>query len=138
MALSLQPAGNKSPFRELIPTRVLVVDDEPLVRWSVCTSLAIGGFDAVAAATADDACALAAEWPPPKVVVLDVQRERDGADLMHRLRTIYPDCRFVIMTTAKPEPGGADQRGVRTIQKPFDLRELRRLIGQVIGGSSLL
>ena len=122
------PARGKTPIsRAIVPTRVLVVDYEPLIRWSVCTALAAAGFDAVAASHAQEARRLSAEWPPPKVALLDLRFPKsEGWELVDDIRLMYPDCRFLIMTTA-PRGGGSETRrtnGVEVIEKPFDLARL--------------
>jgi DNA-binding response OmpR family regulator len=121
-------AKNLSP-RRVIPVRVLVVDDESLIQWSVCTALASAGFDAVGARTRDEALRIAAEWPPPKVVVLDITPDGDGRELMTDIRSIYPDCHFLVMSTARRAGVTWPQTtGVRIVEKPFDLAELVRLV----------
>jgi DNA-binding NtrC family response regulator len=110
---------------------VLVVDDEALIRWSICTALAGEGFDAVCAGDAADAQALAQQWPPPKVAVLDgfLSAEKEGS-LMKAIRHIYPYCRFVIITTSPRETRGCPThgRGVQVIHKPFDLAGVVRAV----------
>jgi DNA-binding NtrC family response regulator len=117
---------------------VLVVDDEALIRWSICMALAAAGFDAVAAGSSDDACLLAAEWPPPKVALLDIPPDGQACELMARLRGIYPDCRFLIMSTTRGKCPGLDDTLVQTVAKPFDLGEVVRLVGEAVqqGGAS--
>ena len=119
-------AGGKPPLRRgIVPTRVLVVDNELLIRWSVCTALTAAGFDAVAAADAAEAYQLAAEWPPPKVALVDLRcSPTDGLELVLQIRSVYADCRFLIMTTAHRDASGAAQGGVEVIEKPFDLGQL--------------
>ena len=116
----------KSPIvRAVFPTRVLVVDSEPLIRWSVCAALVSAGFDAVAAADAREAARLAAEWPPPRVALLDLGHpEVDGEDLLSAIRAVYPDCRFLIMTTDPQPRNGSRVNGVEVIEKPFDLARM--------------
>ena len=124
----------KNPIaRAVIPTRVLVVDDEPLIRWSICSALAAHGFDAVAAADGLAARRIAAEWPPPRVVLLD-RTSSDPAclEVLADIRALYPDCRFVVMTTKhgvslRPIFGA----GVEQIVKPFDLQQVVRLVTQL-------
>lgn len=129
---ALAPAKN-STSREGIPIRVLVVDDESLIQWSVCTALAAAGFDAVAARTADDARRIAAEWPPPKVVVLDIRPDGDGRELVTDIRKIYPGCRFLVMSTARRAGVIWPQTtGVQSVEKPFDLSEIVRLVDHVV------
>jgi len=126
---ALSPAKN-SAAREVIPIRVLVVDDEPLIQWSVCTALAAAGFDAVAARGAEEARRCAAEWPPPKVVVLDIHPDGGGCELMTDIRKIYPDCRFLVMSTARRSGNAWPQtNGVQAVEKPFDLAEV---VAQVV------
>lgn len=113
--------------RAIVPTRVLVVDSEPLIRWSVCAALVSAGFDAVAAADATEAAAIAAEWPPPRVALVDLPNsDIDGKELLTSLRAAHPYCRFLVMTTdrrtARIDAARAD--GVEVIEKPFDLAGL--------------
>jgi DNA-binding NtrC family response regulator len=120
-------AHPKTPVtRAIVPTRVLVVDSEPLIRWSICAALTAEGFDAVAAANPVEAARLATDWPPPRVVLLDLRTpDEDAADLL-ACRAVYPDSCFVIMTT-EPRAAGLDAaraNGIEVIEKPFDLRRI--------------
>lgn len=116
--------------RAVIPIRVLVVDDEPLIRWSICAALAAHGFDAVAAADGSAARRMAAEWPPPRVVLLDrTSSDPDCLEVLSDIRALYRNCRFVVMTTKH----GVSLRsvfgaGVEQIVKPFDLQQVVRLV----------
>jgi DNA-binding NtrC family response regulator len=115
------------------PTRILVVDGEPLIRWSICTALATEGLDAVAAADPAEARRLAADWPPPRVVLFDLRApDHDSLELLSDIRRLYPDCRFIIMTTAR----GYSLRyafgdAVELVQKPFDLTQLVQLVKEL-------
>ena len=129
---ALSPAKNFTA-RGLIPIRVLVIDDEPLIQWSVCTALAAAGFEAVGARSAEEARRFAAEWPPPKVVVLDIRPDGQGRELVTDIRKIYPDCRFLVMSTARRSGVAWPQTsGVQTVEKPFDLAEVVRLVDQAV------
>jgi DNA-binding response OmpR family regulator len=117
--------AKKSSPRGILPTRVLVFDDEPLIRWAVCTALEAAGFDAVCAASPDEARRVATEWPPPKVALVDIHPDGRGAELLTDIRAIDPDCRFVIMSTARQgSVAGLWPAGIRIIEKPFDLTSL--------------
>ena len=132
----LSPAEN-SPARGIIPARVIVVDDEPLIQWSVCTALAAAGFDAIGARTAEQARHVAEEWPPPRVVVLDIRPERERAELIANIRAIYPNCRFLVMSTDRRSTADHPyDAGVQTVEKPFDLAEIVRMIGLVVHGGA--
>jgi DNA-binding NtrC family response regulator len=118
-----------------IPNRVLVVDDEPLIRWSLCTALAAAGFDAVGAEDAPAALRLAAEWPPPRVALIDWGPAKDTPRLVTEVRRIHPTCRFVLMTTADRRdlvaPGSWD---AVVVDKPFDLAWIVALVSDAAEG----
>lgn len=130
MSISIFSPAKRPSDRGLIPTRVLVVDDEPLIGWSICTALATAGFDAVAATTLDEARRLAGEWPPPKVALFDVRPDGGGREAMREIRSIYPTCFVIAMSTAPRERVTwlpQDVTGV--IEKPFDIA---RLVARVV------
>lgn len=128
------PPGKTSLVRAEIPTRVLVVDDETLIRWSICTALAAEGFDPVPAADADEAQRLLGQWPPPRVAILDWRFSNgDAQDVRTLIHSVYPDCRFLIMTTAARGAGngaGPSDR-VEVIEKPFDLARIVQLVDKL-------
>ena len=132
MAIPVPFASHSNVLRPPIPARVLVVDDEPLIRWSLCTALEAAGFDAVSAANGLEARQAATEWPPPRVAVIDLLGAHDAADLLDFVRRIYPDCKFVLMTTARRAPGDYDDVRVRVIEKPFDLHKLITIISRLL------
>ena len=122
MATSLERFAKDSPAGARLPTRILVMDQEPLIRWAVCSGLSAAGFDAIPASTCDEARRLAAEWPPPKVALLNVDPDGQGRELLADIAAIYPDCAFVVMSTARRGSlSGVHVDGLRVIEKPFDL-----------------
>jgi DNA-binding response OmpR family regulator len=109
--------------------RVLVVDNEPLIRWSLTAGLRLAGFDAVSAADAFEARTLARQHPPPDVVLLDARLwDADPRQLLEEIRGISPLCRFLILAVAGREvtlPVGAN---VAVIGKPFDLHDVVHVV----------
>jgi two-component system OmpR family response regulator len=136
VAIPVPFASHSSVLRPTIPNRVLVVDDEPLIRWSLCTALEAAGFDAISAADGVEARRAATEWPPPRVAVVDLLGAQDAGGLLDFVRRIYPDCKFVLMTTSRRSPAEHDDDGVRVIEKPFDLHELITVIGGLLESPS--
>lgn len=121
----------KFPARQPeIPPRVLVVDDEPLVRWSLTAGLEAVGFDAVAASNAAEALSLAQVSPAPEVVLLDLRLwDTDPVLLLRDLRAAAPGCRILCLVVAGQDPPPCRQaEGCEVIRKPFDLHEVVRQV----------
>jgi DNA-binding response OmpR family regulator len=115
--------------RDKFPTRVLIVDDEPLVCWSLAAGLRIAGFDAITATTGAEALALARRTPHPTVVLLDVRLSHgDRSALLRDLRIAAPACQLRWLTTETQDPGAPIAEGMMTIRKPFDLAEVVRVV----------
>jgi DNA-binding response OmpR family regulator len=122
-----------------ISSRVLVVDDEPLIRWALSVGLSAAGFDAVAAANANEARRLVHTWPHPDVVLLDLHQE-DCASLLRELRTTLPSCRVLVLGTCCDGDRHPRWEGLDVIAKPFDLADVidrvRRAIASPITASA--
>ena len=75
--------------------------------------------------TADEARRLAAAGVPPRVVLLDVHPDGQPQPLIDQVRAICPDCRFLVMSTARQTTDTLRQFGdVQIVEKPFDLMKL--------------
>jgi DNA-binding NtrC family response regulator len=115
------------------PVHVLVVDDEPLIRWSVTETLADLGLDVEQADSAASALqAIANAALPFDIIVLDLRLPdmRDLA-LLATVRQVLPETPVVLMTAfGTPEVmAQARHLGVRgVLNKPFELTELSRLV----------
>ena len=126
------PAGNFSPAAELFPRHVLVVDDEPLIRWSVAESLSVLGLDVEQAGDASSALrkvTTAAE--PFDVIVLDLRLpDMEDLSLLATLRQLLPGSDLILMTAFGSEEivAAAAALGAAVIGKPFELDELNRLV----------
>jgi DNA-binding NtrC family response regulator len=112
--------------------RVLIVDDEALVRWALATALRAAGFAAITATCGADAILLAEARPAPDAVLIDLELyNTDCVVLVEHIRAMAPGCRVLVMTTAGPEaaPRAASSwAGIPLIRKPFDLADVVRLI----------
>ena len=115
--------------------RVLVVDDEPLVCWSLAVGLRQAGYETDTASVATRAIELAGMRPLPEAVLIDARlHDCDPATLVRELREIAPDCRFLLMTTDRHELPQAPF-DVVMVRKPFDLPDLIKQVGaEVVRG----
>ncbi|HEX6244573.1 MAG TPA: ATP-binding protein, partial [Polyangiales bacterium] len=112
--------------------RVLIVDDEPVVRETIAAILEMQGFTVLAAA--DGECAVEAVHNAGgiDVVVLDLTIPGSSAEDTHRaLRQLLPHA-GILLTSGYSEPGTLDKlcedRRTRFIQKPFSAESLSQHI----------
>ena len=121
-----------SPDAEKFPKQVLVVDDEPLIRWSVSQSLAGLGFDVSEASDAASALKMVTTSPLPfRIVVLDLRLpDMHDLSLLGTLRQLLPNARLILMTAfGTPEVvAAAKDLGATVLSKPFELEELNRIV----------
>ncbi len=118
----------------LKPT-VVVVDDEPLVRWSVAETLGDSGYTVSEAGDALQAVeAVTAEHAD--VVLLDV-RLPDSTDLgvVSVLRRLSPDTKIILMTAYGSDALAQEARSrgaFGVLDKPFDLSVLSPLVAKAL------
>jgi DNA-binding response OmpR family regulator len=109
-----------------VARRVLVADDDPIVRDVVARYLRRGGFE-VAAAEDGEAALSSARTDPPDVLILDLMLPKvDGLEVFRRIQG--PTAPAVIMLTAKGEEidrvVGLELGADDYVTKPFSPREL--------------
>jgi DNA-binding NtrC family response regulator len=116
-----------------VPARVLVVDDELLIRWSVREALAENGFVVSDAADGTSAVrALTDGSALPDVVLLDYRLpDSNDLNLLSTIITLVPHGRVILMTAhATPDvmQGALDRGAFSVVSKPFELQELAALV----------
>lgn len=121
-------------------TKIMVVDDEHLIRWSLEQNLKKQGYEVCTAGTGEDALRLARE-EQPELVLLDYHLPGiNGLEVLQRLKEIDEDI-LVIMVTAQ----GGLETAVNTmrhgaydyINKPFNLDEMAIVIRKALENSDL-
>jgi DNA-binding NarL/FixJ family response regulator len=128
---------------ERAPVRVLLADDQRLVRESLATLLGLlGGIELVATASdGEEAVALAAEHRP-QVVLMDLRMPRvDGIEATRRLRECQPDVRVIALTTFADDESvlGALRAGARGyLTKDASGEDIRSAIELVAAGEAAL
>ena len=119
----------------VLPRRILIVDDEPLIRWCIAETLGTAGYGISQAQDAASALRALTDMPDPDVILLDL-RLPDSSDLrlLERIRTIAPAAAVVIMTAfGTPEiSSDALKLGARAVlTKPFDMQDLAHVVGSL-------
>lgn len=113
--------------------KILVVDDELLIRWSLCETLSDRGYTVLEAEDGKGAVrTLADATELPDVVLLDF-RLPDSKDLnlLERIISMVPEGRVILMTAyGTPELANeALERGAfKVLHKPFEMQEVTSLV----------
>ena len=120
---------------DMVASRVLVVDDEVLIRFVATDILHDAGYAVVEASTADEAIALLAADARFDVIVTDVRMPGavDGLGLLAHVKQRHPAIRVVLtsghLTAHDLGLTGADA----VIGKPYAAATLVEAVGRVMG-----
>ena len=113
--------------------RILVVDDEALIRWSLVETLSDSGYEVVAVTDAESAVQVVAAAAVTFDVVLLDFRLPDSNDLtlLSCLRQLTPTTRMILMTAyGTPEifQRALDLGAYCILNKPFEMSALSPLV----------
>jgi len=107
--------------------RILVVDDEPLMRWSVGETLTACGYAVTEAADAQSAVRAFGDGKHTDLVLLDLRLpDADDLRVLARLRATSPGTPVIVMTAFATREiiEDAATLGASVLAKPFDLSDL--------------
>ncbi len=114
--------------------RVLVVDDEPLIRWSLSEVLAESGHSVTEAADGASAVRALTGDGPFDVVLLDYRLpDSNDLNLLLTIRRQAPQSAVIMMTaygTAEMMSDALALGVYRVVAKPFEVHDLVALISQ--------
>jgi two-component system, response regulator PdtaR len=116
------------PKAQRRPARVLLVEDEPLVRMLLADELREAGLTVVEAATAGEALSFLAVSDEVDVVVTDIQMPggMDGLELAARIRQTHPAIP-IVLTSGNPPPVNLSRVGP-FLMKPYTLHQAVQVV----------
>jgi DNA-binding NtrC family response regulator len=119
------------------PLRVLVVDDELLIRWALREALEAQGYLVSEAADAAAArSAMAEGGAAPDVVILDYRLpDSNDLDLLTSIRQSAPSAAVIMMTaygTADMIAAALNLGAYRVVSKPFEVYHLVDLVAAAL------
>jgi DNA-binding NtrC family response regulator len=118
-------------------SRILVVDDELLIRWSLGEALTAAGYAVVEGRDAAEARqALRDQDHKPDLVVLDYRLpDSNDLGLLTTIRNEAPTVPVILMTaygTAEVEEGALDLGAYRVVSKPFEVHDMASLVTEAL------
>jgi len=123
--------------------RLLLADDEPIIRETISEMLRIDGFVVDVAIDGQDAVEQFSEKPETyDAVILDVVMPRmGGMDAAHRMREIRPDIPVIFATGYDRDHvlrGVEGMQSVAALSKPLHSVTLRQMLGELLEKKDLL
>jgi two-component system response regulator AtoC len=113
---------------------ILVVDDEPLIRWSLVERLRSEGYDVDEAPTGRDALARAAEGVD--LVLLDYKLpDMDGVSVLKALKASDPDVLVILLTAFATIETAVEAMKIGAYHfanKPFNLDDISMLVEKAL------
>jgi DNA-binding NtrC family response regulator len=111
---------------------VLVVDDEPLIRWSLSQTLEQSGHAVVEAGDAESTVRVLSAGDPFDVVLLDYRLpDSNDLNLLATVRRLAPASAVIMMTafgTPEVMTGAVKLGAYQVISKPFEVHEVAALV----------
>ena len=120
------------------PARILVVDDEKLIRWSVSERLQRDGYVVATAETGEQAIeAIAAD--PPDLVLLDVQLPgMNGVETLQKALGLQPEISVIMMSAHSTVDTAVDAMkhgALDFLVKPFPLQLLDAAVERALSSA---
>jgi DNA-binding NtrC family response regulator len=135
IATATEPREFSRPVEKFPALRVLVVDDEPLIRWCLAETLTNSGYQVVESADATSArSAIRDASHAFDVVLLDLRLpDSEDLSLVRAIRHAAPRAQIILMTAfGSPEIVDCARRlgAFRVVSKPFEIDEMADLVAQ--------
>ena len=120
-------------------SRVLVVDDEPLVRTALSETIRRKGFESVIACDGEDALIQFKRTPTP-LIFADVRMPRmDGLELLRQIRAMEPPPRVVLITaygSVETAVQAMKEGAYDFLMKPFSAKRVEEILERALGAET--
>ncbi|MEO6014239.1 MAG: response regulator [Devosia sp.] len=121
-----------------MPISVLVVEDEPMIRFAAVTNLEDEGFDVVEATNADQAIAILTARPDIHILFTDIDMpgSMDGLKLSAFVRDRWPPVRIIVTSGKRLVEITELPAGSVFFPKPYGLDAIATSIRQLLSNAS--
>ena len=134
VSLEGKSRGNRP---DVTTTRILVVEDEMLIRMLIADELRDADYDVVEAGDADEALEVLGTSAPVDLIISDVRMPGsiDGLGLLAAVKAKCPELPFIV-TSGHIEPHVAIQRGAdQFLPKPYSAHVVLSVIHEQLSGT---
>ncbi|CAG0926763.1 Regulatory protein AtoC [Planctomycetaceae bacterium] len=137
----MAPKVGKNPRKAenftMAPKVIIIIDDEPLIRWSLRETLKKEGFTVLEAKDGKSALShFSPEHDGVSGILLDYKLpDTDGIRVLQEIRKTHPDTPVVMMTaygTPEVAEQAAQLKVAAFIEKPFDVKQLVNRVRDLI------
>lgn len=114
--------------------KILVVEDEPLIRLGLATVIEEAGYEVVEAANASDAIKTLEADRGVRLVLTDVDMPggMDGIRLAHYVRDRWPPIQLIVISGKVGVQAGQLPAGAKFVGKPYHEPALLNLVNSLI------
>jgi DNA-binding NtrC family response regulator len=120
--------------------KILVIDDEKLIRWSLKEILTQEGYEVDVTETTGEAINLAREIPYHLIIAdLEIQEE-SGIEMLKKIKEFRPEVKTIILSAhpeQKIQPEFGDLTVFATIEKPFKSDQLLSIAKEAIASATI-
>lgn len=116
--------------------KVMVVEDEPLIRLGLVSTIEDAGYEVVEAANADDAIRKLEQIEGIRLVLTDVDMpgSMDGIRLVHYVNNRWPPVRLVVISGKVGVTSSQLPAGARFMTKPYQETALINMVVTMMSG----
>ena len=118
--------------------KILVVEDEPLIRLGLASTIEDAGYEVVEAASADEAIRKLEQIEDVRLVLTDVDMpgSMDGIRLAHYVNRRWPPIRLVVISGKVGVKPNELPAGARFMAKPYQEPALINMVEAMMGGTA--
>ncbi|RMH63206.1 MAG: response regulator [Calditrichaeota bacterium] len=118
--------------------RLLIVDDEETIRFSLCQSFIIAkkDYEVAMAASGEEALERMTEKPYDLIITDIFMPGISGLDLLQMVKEKYPETEVIVITAygSDDKKDEAARLGARYyVEKPFEIKEIRQKVFDLLG-----
>jgi len=114
-----------------LPRRILIADDEFLIRWSLSEALSQEGFDVLAVEDGEKAIEASKSNEFDFIITDLIMPEADGWQVLERTREMFPQPRVIIMTAhgqGETEKTAKEKGAWAYVEKPNLIESIKNLL----------